>query len=55
MEQIRTLVFDSNDQSIIIGTMSGKLIRWYFQDFTREAKQISLVDGSITSMKSNCN
>jgi len=53
MEQIRTLVFDSSDTSIIVGTMSGKLLRWYFQDYTREAKQIALIDGAITNLRYN--
>lgn len=52
MESIRTLIFDSNDESVLIGTLTGKLLRWWIQDFN-EPRPVATFDHSILHIRYN--
>lgn len=49
---MRTLIFDSSDESVIIGTLgSHKLYRWYLHE--QEAHLIGFFDHSIINLRYN--
>ena len=52
MESVRTLTFDSKDQSIIAGTLSGKLLRSWLQDFS-EPRPIATFEHGILNIHYN--
>jgi hypothetical protein len=52
MECVRALIFDSKDNSIIIGTLGGKLLRWFFQE-SLEAHTLAHFDHGIIHLEYN--
>ena len=53
MESVRTLVFDSKDESILVGTLGGKIYRWFIKDSSSEPKVVAHFDHGVINMKYN--
>ena len=51
MDNSRTLVWDTEDKSIIIGGLSGQIYRWYFENPEAEPEPVIQVQGSVMNMK----
>lgn len=52
MESVRTLTFDSTNESVIIGTLSGKLLRWWIQD-PSEPKPVAVFEDGVLNIRYN--
>lgn len=52
MEAVRTLIFDSKDESVIIGTLTGRLLRWWIQDPT-EPRPIATFEEGVLNIRYN--
>jgi hypothetical protein len=52
MECVRSVIFDSKDESLIIGTLGGKLLRWHYNELV-EPKTIGSYDHGVINLRYN--
>ncbi len=51
MESVRTLTFVSTNDSVLIGTLSGKLLRWWIQG--TETRAVATFQNSVLNIRYN--